>query len=63
MDAKLSDSERDHAARIVALFSVLIHGWQLNDFDEAARARSELEQLGLKIRLPRRCTWQKVSNG
>jgi hypothetical protein len=54
MAAKLSDPDRDQAARVVALFSVLIHGWQTNDFAEAARARAELEQLGVKVRLPGR---------
>ena len=51
MTAKLSDPERDHAAQIVARFSVLIHAWQTNDFHEAARARDELERLGVKVRI------------
>jgi hypothetical protein len=59
MAAKLSDPERDQAARVVALFSVLIHGWQTNDFAEAARARAELEQLGVQVRLPGRRTARK----
>ena len=54
MTAKLSDPERDQSAHIVALFSVLIHAWQTNDFHEAARARDELEQLGIKVQMPRR---------
>jgi len=54
MSAKLSDSERDRAARIVALFSVLIHAWLTNDFSEAARTRDELESLGVRVRLPRK---------
>ena len=54
MTATLSDPERDRAARIVALFSVLIHAWQTNDFHEAARARDELDRLGIKVRIPRR---------
>ena len=54
MTAKLSDSERDQAAQIVALFSVLIHAWQTNDFHEAASARDKLEGLGFKIQIPRR---------
>lgn len=54
MTAKLSDPERDHAAQIVALFSVLIHAWRTNDFHEAARARDELERLGVKVRIPAR---------
>ena len=52
MTAKLTDPERDQAARIVALFSVLIHAWQTNDFHEAARARDDLERLGVKVRIP-----------
>jgi hypothetical protein len=59
MTAKLSDPDRDHAARIVALFSVLIHAWQTNDFEEAARARAELEQLGIRVRIAARPTKQK----
>lgn len=51
MAAKLSDPELDQAARIVALFSVLIHSWQTNEFAEAARARAELDQLGVKVRI------------
>jgi protein-arginine kinase activator protein McsA len=54
MNARLSDSERDQAARIIALFSVLIHAWQTNDFHEAARVRDELESLGVKVQMPRR---------
>ena len=54
MIARLSDSERDQAAHIVALFSVLIHSWQTNDFHEAARTRDELERLGVKVKMPRR---------
>jgi len=54
MTAKLSDSEMDQAARVVALFSVLIHAWLTNDFHEAARARDELEGSGFKVQMPRR---------
>ena len=54
MTAKLSTPERDHAAQSVALFSVLIHAWQSNDFHEAARARDKLEGLGVKVQIPRR---------
>jgi hypothetical protein len=54
MTAKISDPDRDHAARIVALFSVLIHAWQTNNFGEAARARDELDRLGVQVRIPRR---------
>lgn len=51
MTAKLSDSERDQAAQIVALFSVLIHAWQTKDVREAARARDALEGLGVKLQI------------
>ena len=59
MTAKLSDSERDQVAQIVALFSVLIHAWQTNDFNEAARARDNLEVLGFKVQIPRRRSARK----
>ena len=59
MTAKLSDPERDQAAKIVALFSVLIHAWQTNDFHEAARTRDELAQLGVKVQISRRRTTRK----
>jgi hypothetical protein len=54
MTATISNPERDRAARIVALFSVLIHAWQQNDFHEAARARDELLALGVKVQIPPR---------
>jgi hypothetical protein len=54
MTAKLSDPERDQAAHIVALFSVLIHSWLTNDFHEAAHTCDELERLGIKVQIPRR---------
>ena len=54
MAATLSDPERDQAAHIVALFTMLVHAWQTNDFHEAARTRDELERLGVRVRLPRR---------
>ncbi|MEE2707789.1 MAG: hypothetical protein VX988_12115 [Planctomycetota bacterium] len=53
MTAKLSDGERDHTAQIVALFSVLMHAWQTNDFQEAARVRDELERMGGKVQMSR----------
>ena len=53
MTAKLTDSEREQAAQIVATFSVLIHAWKTNDLHEAARARDELERLGIKVQIPR----------
>lgn len=54
MAATLSDPERDQAAHTVALFTMLIHAWQTNDFHEAAHARDELERLGIKVQMPRR---------
>ncbi len=54
MTAKLTDSERDQAARIVATFCVLVHAWQTSNFHEAARARDDLEKLGVKVHMPRR---------
>jgi hypothetical protein len=49
-----SDLQRDQAARIVAVFSVLIHSWTTNSFAEAARAQDELEQLGVIVKIPKR---------
>ena len=54
MTAKFSDPDRDQSAHIVALFSVLMHAWQTNDFHEAARTRDELQRLGVKVQMPRR---------
>lgn len=53
MAAKLSNSERDQAARVVALFSVLIHAWQTNNFHEASRTQEELSKLGVEVRIPK----------
>jgi hypothetical protein len=52
--AKLPDPEIESAAQVVALFSVLIHAWQYNDFSEAARVQHELNQRGIKVRILRR---------
>lgn len=49
-----SDPDRERAVRIVALFSVLIHSWQQNDFSEAANARDELAAFGVKVTIPPR---------
>lgn len=54
MTAKLTDLERDQAAQIVALFSVLVHAWLTNDFAEAARARKELDRRGVAVAIRRR---------
>ena len=54
MAAKLSNSEREQAARVVALFSALIHAWRTNHFSEAASATDELAGLGIEVRIRRR---------
>jgi hypothetical protein len=54
MTVILTDPERDRAAALVALFSVLVHSWQTNDFQRAADARRELGDLGVTVRMPRR---------
>lgn len=51
MTAKLSDSARDEAAQIVALFSVLIHAWRTDAVDEATRAHSALKRLGVEVQI------------
>ncbi len=55
----LSDPDREQAARIVALLSVLIHAWATNDFREAAQTRDELQAMGVTVRLPRRLVGRK----
>lgn len=50
MIAKPSDPSRDQAVLIVALFTVLVHAWQANDFAEADRTRNELKLLGVEVR-------------
>ena len=50
----IPDDRREHAAKIVAHFSALIHAWQTNQFAEAAEAQSELGRLGVKVSIPRR---------
>jgi hypothetical protein len=62
MTRQLSDPERDQTAHIIALFSVLIHAWRTNEFSEAARAREELKQLGIKVQIPRRQRRRKGVN-
>ena len=49
-----TDPDREQAAHIVALFSVLIHAWQRNEFSDAAQARDELAALGVKVTIPPR---------
>jgi len=52
--ATLGGTDRDQAARMVALFSVVVHSWLTGDFLEAARAHDELSRLGVTIRIRRR---------
>jgi hypothetical protein len=52
MAVKFSIPDRDEAAQMIALFSVLIHSWRTTNFAEAARAKNELEQYGVTIRFP-----------
>lgn len=54
MTVILTDRERDRAAELVVLFSVLVHSWQTNEFQRAADARRELGDRGVKVRMPRR---------
>jgi hypothetical protein len=63
MAKKLTDPERDRAAHIVALLSVLIHAWQTDDFRAAADARDELGELGIRVQLPRRRQETGVDHG
>ena len=51
MTAKLSDADREHAAQIVALFSVFVHAWLTNDFAEASRVQFALKRAGVKVRI------------
>ncbi len=51
---RLSESERERAARIVALFSVLIHAWITHAFSDAEFATRELRNAGILIGFRRR---------
>lgn len=63
MKPKLSENEREQSARLVALFSVLIHAWRTNNFAEATNARSELADAGVRVQLPRRKAAEVPANG
>lgn len=52
-DRRLTDPEREQAAHMVATFSVLIHAWQTNNFAEAAQAKQQLQEQGVRVLLPR----------
>jgi hypothetical protein len=52
LTANLTETDRESAAEIVALFSVLVHSWQTNRFHKAAKSRAELERLGVRVELP-----------
>ena len=54
MAAILADDDRDHGARIIALFSVLVHSWLTSNFDEAGKASRELDRLGVTVKIRRR---------
>jgi hypothetical protein len=56
MAAILHDDDRNDAAQIVALFSVLVHAWLTSNFDEAGKASAELLRLGVSVKLGRRNT-------
>ena len=54
MPAILSEPDKDKAANLVALFTMMVHAWLTHDFTEAARTRDELERLGVKVKMTRR---------
>ncbi len=45
-----SKPDADRAAQIVAQFSFLVHSWRTNRFDDAARAKAELADLGVSVK-------------
>lgn len=56
MARRLTDSEREQSAQIVALFSVLIHAWQTGNLPEAESVRQDLLELGVQVEIPQRST-------
>lgn len=50
MAKKQSQSRRDKATRIVALFVALIHSREVNDMARMAAVRGELRRLGVTVR-------------
>ena len=60
--ASEADPERDRAARQVALFSVLLHARQHNQFSHAADAQAELERSGILVKFRRPATRQGVAD-
>lgn len=62
MPNRLSTSERERGALLVALFSVLVHAWTVNDFERAAQARRELLNAGVTVQF-RRVAESEVSLG
>lgn len=50
---QLTGPERERAAHLVALFSVLIHAWITHDFNDAQFAKRELSKAGIVIRFRR----------
>ena len=54
MSNHLSPTERQQAVEIVSLLSSLIHAWQTNDFHTASLRCDQLQDLGVKVTLPRK---------
>lgn len=46
-------ADRQQAVEAVALFSVLVHAYRVNDLERAAEARDSLERLGVVVEMPR----------
>ena len=63
MTKRLTDSQRENSAQIVALFSVLIHAWQTGDLAEATNVQSDLRELGVKVEIPSSSDREGVKNG
>jgi hypothetical protein len=53
MAATLSDRGLDEQARIVALFSVLVHAWWTGNSVKATEAVNQLESHGIQVNLRR----------
>ena len=51
MSVTLSEPVRNHAAEIVATFSVLVHAWHTHDLSKAASSRADLERLGVLVEI------------
>ena len=51
MARKLTVTDRDRAASIVARFVALIHAWMTHDFEEAASRQKELAESGVAVQM------------